>query len=394
MARPVAVRALDATSGTYVDLDGSHPDVVVGSWVVLVDADLPRAVEGEERHRAVARRLRDLGQGHAARARGRRELRPLRRQGSRDDRLRGAGGARVRRRAGRAPSSRATRSTWTSTCRRCAPAGGCSCAARRPAAQTQTENAVVKSVQSLGGRWRIELEEHLSTAYERASVIVHGNVALGTHGETVQQLLGSGRAALPFQRFTLAHDAADVSPVDRRPVGCRRRAGGSRRRRSLGRGADALRRRAARPRVRAAHRRGRARLRAVRRRRARRAAAVRLEQRARDVPQGHRRRRQRARRARSRSCSTVRSASRASAIPRPRAAVSIRSRRSRRAHRSRSACARSGAPSRCSTTRISRARSAASRRRTPRCCSCAPARRSSSPSRSRAATGSTTSPTR
>jgi predicted phage baseplate assembly protein len=37
-------------------------------------------------------------------------------------------------------------------------------------------------------------------------VIVHGNVALATHGETVQQLLGSGRASAPFQRFTLAHD--------------------------------------------------------------------------------------------------------------------------------------------------------------------------------------------
>jgi hypothetical protein len=69
-----------------------------------------------------------------------------------------------------------------------------------------TEPVVVKEVQGSGGKWRIVLEGDLSTAYERDSVIVHGNVVLGTHGETVQQLLGSGRASTPFQRFTLAHD--------------------------------------------------------------------------------------------------------------------------------------------------------------------------------------------
>ena len=69
-----------------------------------------------------------------------------------------------------------------------------------------TEPVVVKEVQGSGGKWRIVLEGDLSTAYERDSVIVHGNVALGTHGETVQQLLGSGRASTPFQRFTLVHD--------------------------------------------------------------------------------------------------------------------------------------------------------------------------------------------
>ena len=46
----------------------------------------------------------------------------------------------------------------------------------------------------------------LAAVVQRASVIVHGNVALATHGETVQQLLGSGRASAPFQRFTLAHE--------------------------------------------------------------------------------------------------------------------------------------------------------------------------------------------
>ena len=50
------------------------------------------------------------------------------------------------------------------------------------------------------------LEDDLAHDYDRDTVVVHGNVALATHGETVQQLLGSGRASAPFQRFTLAHE--------------------------------------------------------------------------------------------------------------------------------------------------------------------------------------------
>src|SRR5262249_51572894 len=68
------------------------------------------------------------------------------------------------------------------------------------------EDAIVKDVQAVGGRWRIVLQGDLSTAYERETVVVHGNVAVATHGETVRELLGSGRAASAFQRVTLAHD--------------------------------------------------------------------------------------------------------------------------------------------------------------------------------------------
>jgi Baseplate J-like protein len=68
------------------------------------------------------------------------------------------------------------------------------------------EPVVLKEVQQVGDRWRLVLEEELSTSYERPSVIVHANAVLATHGETVQQLLGSGQAGTPFQRFTLAHD--------------------------------------------------------------------------------------------------------------------------------------------------------------------------------------------
>lgn len=68
------------------------------------------------------------------------------------------------------------------------------------------EPALVKEVQPVGSRWRLVLEGDLAHDYERETVVINGNVALATHGETVQQLLGSGSASRPFQRFTLAHE--------------------------------------------------------------------------------------------------------------------------------------------------------------------------------------------
>ncbi len=125
----------------------------------------------------------------------------------------------------------------------------------------------MKTVAPDGDKWRITLEADLSTSYERGTVIVHGNVALATHGETVQQLLGSGQASTPFQRFTLAHDpltyvqsSADPSgAVDTLEVRVNDVSAGPRRRRCT---APARRDRV----VRGAHRRGRQDVRPVRRR--------------------------------------------------------------------------------------------------------------------------------
>ncbi|WP_437947870.1 baseplate J/gp47 family protein [Sorangium sp. So ce296] len=50
---------------------------------------------------------------------------------------------------------------------------------------------------------RIHLVEPLSSAYARASVVVRGNVARATHGETRDEVLGSGDASVPSQRFEL-----------------------------------------------------------------------------------------------------------------------------------------------------------------------------------------------
>jgi predicted phage baseplate assembly protein len=46
-------------------------------------------------------------------------------------------------------------------------------------------------------------KDALMNSYDRTTVKIYGNVALATHGETVREILGSGNAAQPFQRFTL-----------------------------------------------------------------------------------------------------------------------------------------------------------------------------------------------
>jgi hypothetical protein len=52
-------------------------------------------------------------------------------------------------------------------------------------------------------RCRLEIDPPLADALIRSSVVVHGNVAPASHGESVAQILGAGNAATPFQRFEL-----------------------------------------------------------------------------------------------------------------------------------------------------------------------------------------------
>jgi predicted phage baseplate assembly protein len=53
------------------------------------------------------------------------------------------------------------------------------------------------------GRCELEITPPLPAALQRASVVVHANVVLASHGETVSQVLGSGQGAQAFQRFEL-----------------------------------------------------------------------------------------------------------------------------------------------------------------------------------------------
>ena len=55
------------------------------------------------------------------------------------------------------------------------------------------------------GGTTIVLHNELSNAYVRDTVTINANVAPATHGETKEEVLGSGDASQPYQRFTLRH---------------------------------------------------------------------------------------------------------------------------------------------------------------------------------------------
>jgi hypothetical protein len=63
-------------------------------------------------------------------------------------------------------------------------------------------------------RTRLVLTGELTGVYERGSVMVYANVVRASHGETVQQLLGGGDAAQPFQRFALRQAPVTYTPSD------------------------------------------------------------------------------------------------------------------------------------------------------------------------------------
>ena len=355
---------LSAGTGNAVDLDGSHPDVVVGSWVVLSKPSYRELWQVRDGHRAVAGGVRGLGQGHAPEAEGRREL-------PRSSRTRCA----------TRPSSRsASRSSSPRRPTTTDVAGGAIdvdvdvsamlpgrrllVRGRTTAGEEHAEAAVLKQVEPLAGGWRLVLAEDLSTAFERDSVVVHGNVAAATHGETVQQLLGSGRASSRVPALHARARPADVRAVERRPVGRRGRARGAGQRRAPG----------ARCRRCTAPRPATARTRCGPTSRARRTCSSATASAARACPPARTTCGRRYRKGLG-AAGNVRAGALAQLLDRPlgvegrratrrrRRAASTRSRRSRRAPRSRSACARSAGRSRCSTTRTSRSRSAASSRR-------------------------------
>ena len=195
---------ISAAAGTTVDLDGSHPDVVPGSWVVLARPDYRELWKVQS--------VAELSRAQFATS-------------GKVTRLTLAGGenydlfrSRVRDTTVFAVSERldfteAPDASPVTGDRVDVGADVSGMAAGRglvvrgvtTAGVEQAEAAVVASVQAVGSKWRVRLDGNLSASYRRDTVVVHGNVARATHGETVQQLLGSGRAAAAFQRFALAH---------------------------------------------------------------------------------------------------------------------------------------------------------------------------------------------
>ncbi|MEA3012183.1 MAG: hypothetical protein QOD42_728 [Sphingomonadales bacterium] len=67
-----------------------------------------------------------------------------------------------------------------------------------------TETLTVSEVAHIGGHTRLSLESGPDYSYTRTSVRLNANMALATHGELFEEVLGSGDASLPNQLFTLA----------------------------------------------------------------------------------------------------------------------------------------------------------------------------------------------
>ncbi len=68
---------------------------------------------------------------------------------------------------------------------------------------TASEVVTIADVSLEGGYTTLQLVGALEHSYVRDSVRINGNVALGTHGETTREILGSGDASRPYQQFQL-----------------------------------------------------------------------------------------------------------------------------------------------------------------------------------------------
>lgn len=65
------------------------------------------------------------------------------------------------------------------------------------------EIATIDSVEQQGGFTKLVLKSALENSYERTSVVINANVARATHGDTKEEVLGSGDGSKPFQKFQL-----------------------------------------------------------------------------------------------------------------------------------------------------------------------------------------------
>jgi predicted phage baseplate assembly protein len=67
----------------------------------------------------------------------------------------------------------------------------------------ESEVMTLADVTFTGGFTVLTFQQGLANSYKRDTVTVNANVALATHGETQEEVLGHGDSLRPFQRFTL-----------------------------------------------------------------------------------------------------------------------------------------------------------------------------------------------
>jgi PA14 domain len=63
------------------------------------------------------------------------------------------------------------------------------------------------------GSSRLVLTQPLKYAYDPTTTVIYGNAAFATHGETTEEVLGSGNANQPHQRFVLKHTPLTYTPA-------------------------------------------------------------------------------------------------------------------------------------------------------------------------------------
>jgi len=199
---------------TYVDLDGTHPDVVRGSWVVLSqDAgtfyrELYEVVGRAELSRAEfgisgkVTRLTLKGEAHSFGT-------------PRDVTVMAVSEPLT---VVEAPdSSLASTATVVVDGDATGMVEGRTLVLAGKSASGTPQSEVVtldSAVSGPGGRTTLTLELAPTNSYDRSTAAVYGNVARATHGESVSQILGSGDARKAFQAFALQQSPLTFVPAD------------------------------------------------------------------------------------------------------------------------------------------------------------------------------------
>jgi predicted phage baseplate assembly protein len=203
------------TSGghTQVDLDGSHPDIVRDSWVVLSQdtgpfyRELYRVVERAELSRSafgVSGKVTRLTlEGEAYDFKTPRDVtvlavsEPLTVVEAPDHSTVSGSAVVVDGDATELPVGRTVLVTG-----------------RLANGESASDVVVVASADTApGGRTALTFTTALTHSYQRDSTLVLGNVARATHGETVTAVLGSGDARSPFQTFALQQGPLTFVPA-------------------------------------------------------------------------------------------------------------------------------------------------------------------------------------
>ena len=211
---PSFLSVTSSGADTVVDVDGAHPDLVRGSWVVLSQdagtfyrelyevvgrAELSRAefgVSGKVTRLQLRGEAHDFGSPRDVTVMAVSE--PLTVVEAPDD----------------TPVSTATvvvdgDATGMVKGRRLVLAG------KGLSGKLQSEVVTLMSAAAAaGGRTTLSLELAPDSSYERATAVVLGNVARATHGETITQILGSGDARRPFQRYAVQQAPLTFVPAD------------------------------------------------------------------------------------------------------------------------------------------------------------------------------------